>query len=217
LHYAVDKAGYDITELLLDLGANVNAVDIDKRTPLHGAIDNFPGKVSFPIERLIAKGANVNAVDKNGVSLLHYVARTVGPNAHKHYSDLVNSVLITERASSALPILIKRGANFSVKNEEGQTILDIVPEKYLEKLRRVIDALHLTPLHIAAQAGELSKIRELLKVGANTAATDRLGRTPLHIAAAEGHLDIVKALVNDAKNKCKVKRSKDRDCRQGCS
>lgn len=49
-----------------------------------------------------------------------------------------------------------------------------------------------TPLHLAAQAGQLSVCSTLLSMGANANAHDLRGQTPLHLAAESDHPDVVK-------------------------
>ena len=50
------------------------------------------------------------------------------------------------------------------------------------------------PLHVAAYAGRLQVVQQLIAAGANIEATDEEDRRPLHIAASRGHADIVEAL-----------------------
>ena len=47
----------------------------------------------------------------------------------------------------------------------------------------------------AVERGDVGKVEELLKRGANPNTKDEKGRTPLHYAAAMGHLDIAKLLL----------------------
>ena len=55
-----------------------------------------------------------------------------------------------------------------------------------------------TPLHLAAESGDVDKVRELLQSGEyNVNCTDSNGRTPLHYVCAKGHLDMVKVLISD--------------------
>jgi ankyrin repeat protein len=51
------------TKILIDAGANIEAIDDEKRTPLHRAIDNMKIEI---VAILIAAKANVNAIDYRG-------------------------------------------------------------------------------------------------------------------------------------------------------
>jgi ankyrin repeat protein len=63
LHYAANDAELELVELLISLGADVNARGVSSGTPLHAAA----GSGSVPIvEILLRNGADVNAVDGNG-------------------------------------------------------------------------------------------------------------------------------------------------------
>ena len=55
-----------------------------------------------------------------------------------------------------------------------------------------------TPLHYAAERGDVDKARELLKHGRyDVNCRDYLGRTPLHWACANGHVDMVRMLISE--------------------
>ena len=55
-------------------------------------------------------------------------------------------------------------------------------------------SINVTPLHSAAQHGDLSSVRHLLAAGANPNALDLQGMTPLAYAALRGHNRIVTML-----------------------
>jgi len=89
-----DNITYDLVQLLISRGADVNAKDKEGVTPLHHARNKEIA------ELLISKGASVNAKDKEGNTALHYT----------------NSKEIAE-------LLISRGADVNSKNEYGSTPL----------------------------------------------------------------------------------------------
>ncbi|MFP3027769.1 MAG: ankyrin repeat domain-containing protein [Wolbachia sp.] len=71
LHIAVRYGHKEVAELLLNKGANVNAIERRKWTPLHTAVRYGHKEVA---ELLLDRGANVNAVDKTGRTPLSIVA-----------------------------------------------------------------------------------------------------------------------------------------------
>lgn len=94
-------------------------------------------------------------------------------------SDTVSSatqelmaLLAGQRWSDALTALKERNPEVNRPDEQGRT-----------------------PLGLAAQAGQVSLVRELLRRGANPDQTGPDGRTPLGLAAWEGHVVVVKDLL----------------------
>ncbi len=57
------------------------------------------------------------------------------------------------------------------------------------------DALENTVLHIAAQKGDIAKLRSAIKVGADVNATNVFGETALHIAASSNNTQMVLELL----------------------
>jgi ankyrin repeat protein len=68
--------------MLVDKGADVNAVAKDGRTPLHFALINMYGYKRIS-QMLVDKGADVKAVAKDGWTPLHWAARV----GHKEPGD----------------------------------------------------------------------------------------------------------------------------------
>ncbi|XP_020248446.1 ADP-ribosylation factor GTPase-activating protein AGD3-like isoform X2 [Asparagus officinalis] len=69
LHLACQTADIAMVELLLQYGANVNAADLNGRTPLHHCI--IKGRNIFA-KLLISRGADPHVVDKDGKTPLQY-------------------------------------------------------------------------------------------------------------------------------------------------
>jgi len=60
-----------------------------------------------------------------------------------------------------------------------------------------IDKIGEWALHYAAQNGDLSEVKALLKKGYPINAFDAIGKTPLHYAAEEERLEVVKCLLEN--------------------
>lgn len=81
----------------------------------------------------------------------------------------------------------------------GWVTLDISPGRRPQLLLREKPAPPVgdnwTPLHLAAECGDLAELRRLLDSGANPDAASRTGRTPLELAAQNGRTDAVRTLL----------------------
>jgi ankyrin repeat protein len=105
--------------------------------------------------------------------------------------------------------LLADGAKPDIKDTEGWSGLLVCSRNgfdgHLEIAKLLLDAgadvnqsAHVyTPLHFAANNGNMTIVRELLRRGANVhISTDQEASTPIAFAAGNGHLDIVKELVS---------------------
>jgi ankyrin repeat protein len=63
--------------MLLDHGADINAVDNSGNTVLHAAFESFDGKNYKCIKMLLDHGADINAVDNSGKTVLHAAFKPV--------------------------------------------------------------------------------------------------------------------------------------------
>jgi hypothetical protein len=102
LHHALDH--YEITRLLLDRGAKVDATTTYGYTPLQSAAGAY-----WPNHRvirlLLARGANVNHADHEGNTILHYAARA--------------------GTGQLMPFLLAVGANPFTKNLQGKLPIEM--------------------------------------------------------------------------------------------
>lgn len=108
MHYAALRGETKSIEMMLKLGADVNARDVQGKTPLHDAC--IKGH-SETVRLLLDHGANIGARDKNGVTPLHDAALGGAPVVVK--------------------LLLDRKADAQARDADGQTPLD-----YAQKLDR---------------------------------------------------------------------------------
>jgi ankyrin repeat protein len=141
------------------------------------------------MEVLLSSGANVDAVKANGDTALCCACQANQPE--------------TVRA------LLKAGANVDLGMADGTTPLHYAALHPTDILDQLIakganvnvstsspDLEGATPLHIAAEFGQLKWVRLLLQKGANPNALMLDGRTPIIHACKEGQAEIVKALLD---------------------
>ncbi len=207
LHWAAALNLPELTEALLDAGANINAAlksdrkptgDRLKRTlmdlglnadftrrgyaPLHMAAVNDAWEA---MAILISRGADINArALGNGYTPLHSAAWGNARN------------VATE--------LIAQGADVNAKARNDLTPLHMAawgnaPDVTAELIARGATVNpkatnDWTPLHMAAQRNGLAVATELIAQGAEVDAKNKRGETPLDLATKEGHAELQKLL-----------------------
>ena len=102
LHVAVGETQPACARALLNAGADANARDVERRTPLHQVDANCPRVL---IDILVAGGGDVKATDARGWTPLHAAAAAMAVNA--------------------CAALLTNGADASAKAKDGLTALDI--------------------------------------------------------------------------------------------
>jgi ankyrin repeat protein len=192
LHYIArsdQRFGDKIAEMVMDLGADIEAVTIDGCTSLYlAAVKGDTGLLAKLLERganteiadeagwtplhiatvnnhfgavnlLLERGANIGTSTKNGWTPLYTAA-------HKGHIDIVK-------------LLLDKGANV---NDKGPNVNAVLPDEW-------------TPLMTAAKHGHIRVVKLLLERGAKVEVTTKDGITPLHFAAYFNHNEIVKLLL----------------------
>ena len=138
----------ELTELLLNYGANTSYISDSGETLLMSAVQNLNGVL---FDYLLANGADVNARDNNGNTALFYVAEAVLDNPQVSKDEMLAQL------AEVIAKLKQLGANINEQNGNGETVL-----VYLAKTQ--------SPAY-----AEIEKI--LLEQGADETIKDQYGRT----------------------------------------
>ena len=183
LHKSVYEGHTDISELLINEGAYVNAKDNDGWTPLSWAAENENTALS---ELLITKGADVNAKDNTGETPLHW-------------ATAMGSTAIAES-------LISKGADVNAKDNNGFTPLHWAVAEGQNAMAELLvnegadvnakENAGCTPLHFAVVSGMTAMAELLITKGADVNAKENNGWTPLHLAATNGRRAIAELLIS---------------------
>ena len=211
---AVGNSYIDTAKILIENGANINAVDIEGWSALSYAINNgdieiakllLENKVKIKDELLIAikspivesrinimkllieNGANINYTDENGFNPLN--------------------IAIESGDMELTKFLITNGANVNSLMQDGVSLIGYaIAQNNMDLLQILIenganvnytggDSWANTPLQTASRLGLDNVVRILLTRNADINATDINGNTALHTAALNSQLSAVKLLL----------------------
>lgn len=166
----------DIVELLIDKGANVNAPNRDGLNPLNDAVfKNNKEMVSL----LISKGADVNFM---------------------HYRDNQTPLFwaVETRGVEIIKLLVDNGAKLDIKDISGYTVLRYAASWGLRDTVKLFlsKGVDTSSLHMAACAGDLSHVKELIQKGTEVDQKDEVGWTALFWAASAGQTEVSEFLID---------------------
>ncbi|MDB9372166.1 ankyrin repeat domain-containing protein [Nodularia sphaerocarpa] len=193
LMFAVSSphANIDMVRLLVENGADVNALDTYKRTVLGLTVQS--GNLE-KIKFLLDAGADINYQTPNGYDVL--IDAMYGRDITKN-----------ENLLAIIDLLIKRGAKLTGVSDYGESALirasrtgrfDAV--KILLAAGADPQQLQWTELIYAIVFGSLADVERLIAQGANLSAIDVYGRTPWLFSLQVGDLAKAKLLLPSASN-----------------
>ncbi|XP_052892549.1 transient receptor potential cation channel subfamily A member 1 [Anopheles moucheti] len=194
LHCAAMFDHPEIVEYLVKEGADINAMDKEKRSPLLLSSSRAGWRTVMTLIRL---GANISLKDVNSRNVLHLVIMNGGS-----LDEFAKEVCLTQSEIYLLQLL-------NEKDEAGCSPLHYASReghiRSLENLIRLGACINLknnnneSPLHFAARYGRYNTVRQLLDSEKGTFIineSDGEGLTPLHIASQQGHTRVVQMLLN---------------------
>jgi ankyrin repeat protein len=215
LHQAAANGSAEAMRLLVEAGAEIDAVNDFGATPLMWAIGE-PEKVRM----LVGAGANVNARSKMGRTPLFLAAANDGSSATvklllERGAKVEDQALVAAAAANDLAnirLLIEKGANVNAKDEAGRTPLmfaagngnlkaidlligkgadvNAISAEKSEMVKNGPIALgNLTALMLAVPSGGPEVAKALLDAGAKVDAEDVRHMTALMLAVATDHAD----------------------------
>ncbi len=161
----------NITKLLLMLGANVNAHDVDKNTPLHFAVQKGNSKI---VELLIKAKINLDAQNKSGDSALVISADLgyagiveqllkAGANHEIANNNLNTPLIVASRGghTDVIKALLTYGAKVNAKNNKDDTPLSIAIENHNIETIKILLAAAGASFEFVASKGKQIIISEI--------------------------------------------------------
>lgn len=221
LHEACQFSRLDNVNILLEHGADVNAIKRADWTPLMLACAKTQQTSVEIVNLLLKNGALVNLVNKDGWNALHLVARDGNVavfrvlvqsgsdinRATKNGRIALHIAALHSNIEIINDILTMKPESVKVKDNCGNTALhEAVLGGNIEICKLLIrrggkindkNLVNYDLLHLAASVGSLEMIRYLIdEVHCNVNSIARNGLTPLHCAARKGCKDAYELLVS---------------------
>ncbi|HCO96842.1 MAG TPA: hypothetical protein DIU00_23365 [Phycisphaerales bacterium] len=206
---------YDIEKIkaLLAQDEGINDKDWLGYTPLQWAVYfGYPDVV----ELLLSQGADPNIQSDTGRYALDIARAMVYADIeallYKHGAKdpqiSLCEVLLFGDLEKAKVLIKSAGADVNIKNDTGQTPLDIALNQGNKEIIKLLldNGAEYSSIHIAVQAGDRDQVKAFLDQGIDVDVKNEQGSTALFLAVKGKHEDIVKLLVAkgadvDAKDK----------------
>ncbi|XP_046548455.1 ankyrin-3-like [Haliotis rubra] len=223
LHVACRGGNVKIVNyILMQNIVDINSKYDEEMTPVDSSDAAYHGKREV-FDILVIKGADLSVVDKDGDNILHVACR--GGNVKiVNYILMQNIVDINSKDDEEMTpvmlaayhgkrevfdILVKKGADLSVVDEDGDNILHLACFGENAEIVKHVLGLHIvdinckgssgmTPLLLAAEYSTWDVFELLLESGADPSVVNIDGDNVLHVACAVGDQDIVKYLLSQS-------------------
>jgi len=196
LHPATRCGSVSAVKALLAAGADINAPNESRNSPLSIAVSNTKAGQSnrsdyeAVVRLLLDEGAEVTAKYLDGFTALHKA--------------------VMKGNEAVVKLLLANGADVEMKDQKDSTALHLAANWGYEALVKLllenganIEAKNKdswTALYFAARNGNKTVVKLLLEKGANIEAKNKNGWTALFIAAGKGNEAVVKLLLENEAN-----------------
>ncbi|KAF5296308.1 hypothetical protein FQA39_LY12525 [Lamprigera yunnana] len=211
-----------VVRALIEHEANINCQDVERKTPLHVAIENQHDEIISLL--LQVPNIDLSLRDKTGLSpfatavtfrnhkaakaILHRLPSAAEQFDTKGYNFLHTAIKKNDLESFWFLLSIHVDVNSRIQDSTltpplhlaAQYADEIVVRNLILAGARVedFDAHKQTALHVAAEANNASVTIALLQNHVDYNACNNNGDNALHIAVREGHLNVVKALLTES-------------------
>jgi ankyrin repeat protein len=150
LHYAIAEGKYNVVKLLLNRGADANAVDKYGITPILLAAE----KDLSMLQLLLDYKANIQVVDNEHNTALHHAAKAGKTEMVKKLIQINRNwvsagnkenktplhIAAENNDSTTVPVLLEAGADARLKSKHGKKPVEYVLEDYPELIELLIEA-----------------------------------------------------------------------------
>ena len=158
-------------------GGDINAPsEADFKSPLHQAV--IKGHKDIVELLLAVKDVQIDAEDEFSSKPLHYAVE----GGHTELAEL----------------LIQHGADVNAKNNEGKTPLDLATARNRSAIAKLLveRGATVSNIYIAAQLGNIDKVKAFLEQGIDVNAKVENGFTPLFLAVRNNDVGIARLLLS---------------------
>nr|XP_023019446.1 ankyrin repeat domain-containing protein 16-like [Leptinotarsa decemlineata] len=187
LHEAAQFSQFESCKILIEYGANVNALKRADWTPLMLACTKLNPQNSWQTVHLLLENKSiVNYKNKDGWTCAHLIAR--------------------EGDETIFKLLIEYGLEVRAKTSNGRTALHIAALHGKLKIVEVLldldcdvnekDNCGNTPLHEALLGNNIDIFRILISCGADICAKNHCDYGLFHLAACEGSLEVIQYILD---------------------
>ena len=217
LHLAIDEGHLEAAVLLLDRGADIEAVNYKSETPLHIAAHD--GNAAA-VKLLLNHGADLTkremrhriplylatnwGRDLETVRLLIDAGSDVNDTNQNGESVLISTLYYGKK--EIIDLLLDRGAVIPDDEETLRRVLYITASNGMERpfniARTKCEEQNLewwtgVPMHACARGGSVEIAEALMDKGAGIMDKNRYGIEPIHIAAENGRINLVKYFLSN--------------------